>query len=112
MAPHPKFIIEKSRNGKFKWVLTGRNGEVVLSSQMYNSKASCKNGIESVRKNCSTPSRYEKLKTRNGKHYFNLKARNGLIIGTSQMYQSGSGSSNGCKSIERNGKIARIDDLT
>ena len=110
MASHPKFNIEKAKNGKFKWNLTAKNGEVVLTSQMYQSKASCKNGISSVKKNCKDKSRYEILKAKNGKRYFNLKARNGLNIGTSQMYASTSGCNNGCKSVSENAKGAKIED--
>lgn len=110
MAAHPKFIIEKAKNGKYKWGLTAKNGEMILSSQMYKSKASCKNGIASVKKNCKDKSRYEVLKARNGKHYFNLKARNGLNIGTSQMYASASGCSGGSRSVSNNAKGAKIED--
>lgn len=110
MAAHPKFIIEKSRNGKYKWNLTAKNGEVVLSSQMYQSKSSCKNGVKSVKQNAKVQKRFEVLKAKNGKHYFNLKARNGQIIGTSQMYASPSGCSNGCKSVAKNAGGARIED--
>ena len=90
--------------------LTAKNGEMILSSQMYKSKASCKNGIASVKKNCKDRSRYEVLKAKNGKHYFNLKARNGLNIGTSQMYASASGCSGGCKSVSNNAKSAKVED--
>ena len=110
MAAHPKFIIEKSKNGKFKWTLTAKNGEVVLSSQMYQSKASCKNGIDSVKKNSSVESRFEVLKSRNGKHYFNLKARNGLVIGSSQMYASAASCTKGHRSVTKNAKAAKIED--
>lgn len=46
-----KFELYEDRAGKFRFRLKAGNGEVIASSEAYNSKASAKNGIESVRKN-------------------------------------------------------------
>lgn len=48
---HPSFIIETSKNGKHQFTLTARNGQVILTSEQYNAKSGCQNGIESVKKN-------------------------------------------------------------
>ena len=48
---HPKFEIYTDKAGEFRFRLTARNGEKILASEGYKAKASCKNGIESVRKN-------------------------------------------------------------
>ena len=47
----------------------------------------------------------------NGKFHFNLKASNGQIIGTSQMYASESGCKNGIASVMKNAPEAEIKDL-
>ena len=47
---NPKFEIYEDKAGEFR---KARNGEIILSSEGYKAKASCKNGIESVRKNAS-----------------------------------------------------------
>ena len=49
---NPKFEIYEDKAGEFRF-LKARNGEIILSSEGYKAKASCKNGIESVRKNAS-----------------------------------------------------------
>ncbi len=49
---------------------------------------------------------------KNGEFQFNLKAANGQIIGTSEMYESEAGRSNGIKSIQENAPDASIDDTT
>jgi len=59
-----------------------------LRSEQYTSKSSAQNGIESVRKNAAEEKRYELKESSNGKFYFNLKAVNGQIIGTSPMFAS------------------------
>jgi uncharacterized protein YegP (UPF0339 family) len=46
-----KFELYEDKAGKYRFRLKAANGEVIASSEAYNSKASAKNGIESVRKN-------------------------------------------------------------
>lgn len=48
---NPKFEIYKDKAGEFRFRLKARNGEIILASEGYKTKASCENGIESVRKN-------------------------------------------------------------
>ena len=45
------FELKDASNGKSYFVLKATNGQVVGQSHMYASEASCKNGIESVKKN-------------------------------------------------------------
>ena len=52
---------------------------------MYKVKGSATNGIQSVQRNCSDDARYELKEAANGKFFFNLKAANHQIIGTSLM---------------------------
>jgi uncharacterized protein len=48
----------------------------------------------------------------NGKFYFNLKASNGQIIGTSQMYKSEDGKVNSLASVIKNAHNAEVEDET
>jgi len=48
---NPKFEIYKDNGGDFRFRLKARNGEIIATSEGYNSKSGCKNGIESVREN-------------------------------------------------------------
>jgi uncharacterized protein YegP (UPF0339 family) len=45
-----KFIIKKGSTGKFRFSLVSTNGQIVATSEAYNSKASAMNGIKSVQK--------------------------------------------------------------
>lgn len=107
-----KFVITTRTNGDFQFNLKAGNGEIILTSQGYSSKSSCNNGIESVRKNSSDDNRYEKKTSTNDKYYFALKAGNGEIIGSSQMYESSSGRDNGIESVKKNAPDATVDDQT
>lgn len=50
---NPKFEIYESKNGEFRFRLRARNGQIIASSEGYKALASCKNGVESVKKNAS-----------------------------------------------------------
>ena len=51
---HPKFEVYKDKAGEFRFRLKASNGEIIATSEGYKSKAGCKNGIESVRKNADS----------------------------------------------------------
>jgi|SRR5690554_3993429 len=103
-----KFIVSKRKNEEFQFNLKATNGQVILSSEGYTTKAACMNGIESVMKNSQEEKRFEVLESKNGKHYFNLKATNGQIIGTSQMYEAMASCKNGVQSVMNNAPEAEI----
>ncbi len=48
---NPKFEVYTDKGGEFRFRLKARNGEPIAASEGYKAKASCMNGIESVRKN-------------------------------------------------------------
>ena len=104
------FELKKSGE-KFHFVLKAENGQVILSSQMYASKASAMNGIESVKKNCGDDNCWERKTAKNGKFHFNLKSTNGQIVGSSQMYAGESGMENGIESIKKNALGAEIKEV-
>lgn len=107
-----KFVITTRKNGEYQFNLKANNGQTILSSEGYTAKTSCENGIASVKKNSQDDARFERKNSSNGKSYFNLKATNGQIIGTSEMYESDSGRDNGIKSVKENAPNAITDDQT
>jgi uncharacterized protein YegP (UPF0339 family) len=46
-----KFVISTRTNNEFQFSLKADNGQTILSSEGYSTKAACTNGIESVKKN-------------------------------------------------------------
>lgn len=107
-----KFEISKRKDGEFQFNLKAGNGEVILTSEGYAAKDSCKKGIASVQKNAPLDERYERKVAKNGKPFFNLKATNGQVIGTSEMYSSESAREKGIESVKKNGPVAETVDLT
>jgi len=107
-----KFECYKDKAGEFRFRLKAGNGETILSSEGYKSKASCKKGIESVRKNGVIAERFVAKTTASGKHRFNLMASNGQVIGVSQNYESAASCENGCQAVGRAAPDATVDDQT
>jgi uncharacterized protein YegP (UPF0339 family) len=106
-----KFEIKKDKSEKFRFNLKTSNGQVILTSEAYNTKAACENGVASVQKNCTSEKCYEIKKAKNGKPYFNLKSTNGQVIGSSQMYASTSTMSKGMASVKKNAPKATINEI-
>ena len=104
-----KFVITTRTNGDYQFNLKAGNGQVILTSQGYSSKAACENGVESVKKNAPDDARYDRKTSSNEKHYFNLMASNGQIIGSSQMYESNAGMENGIESVKTNAPDASVE---
>ena len=106
-----KFVISTRKNGEFQFNLKAGNGQTILASEGYTSKAACENGIESVRKNSQEESRFEKLEAKSGQPYFNLKAGNGQVIGNSEMYESEASRDNGIASVMKNAPEATVEEV-
>jgi uncharacterized protein YegP (UPF0339 family) len=107
-----KFVITKRTNGEFQFNLKAGNGQTILTSEGYTTKAACLNGIESVKTNSQDDNRFDRKESSNGKPYFNLKATNGQIIGNSEMYESTAARENGIESVKTNAPSGATDDQT
>lgn len=80
------FEVFKGQDGKFYFHLVSGNGKIVLQSQAYTTKASAKNGAESVSLNGVDAENYRVLEAKNGEWYVNLYAGNGQVIATTETY--------------------------
>lgn len=106
------FEVSQAKDGQYRFVLKAGNGEPVLTSELYKTKASALNGIASVQKNSPDDARYERLVSKADKPYFNLKAANHQIIGTSQFYASEQYRDKDIESVKNNGVSETVKDLT
>ncbi len=94
------YEINKNDKGQFSFVLRVDD----------KSKAAANNGIASVQTNSPNDERYDRKNAVNDKPYFNLKAANGQIIGTSQMYDSAALRDAGIASVKTSGPSTTIKD--
>jgi uncharacterized protein YegP (UPF0339 family) len=107
-----KFELKKSKSGQFMFNLKAANGQIILTSELYQAKTGAKGGVESVRKNATNDAAYERKTSRKNEPYFVLKATNGQIIGQSEMYSSIAAMEKGITSVKTNAPDAVIEDLT
>ncbi len=110
-----KFILKETSTG-FKFDLKATNGQVIATSEVYNSKAACLNGIESVKTNCVGEvedqtvepvvavkhPKFEIYNDKSGEYRFRLKAKNGEIIAVSEGYKTKDSCENGIESVKKN----------
>lgn len=119
-----KFCIRATASG-YKFDLLAANGQVVLSSEVYTSRAAARKGAASVRLVAPTASlenrteepvqtqpnpKFELYLDKAGKYRFRLKARNGKIVGASEGYHNKSGCLNGIESVRINALEAQIEE--
>lgn len=107
-----KFDLKKSPSGKYMFNLKAGNNQIILTSELYDSKAAAQNGIASVKKNAADDKRYERKASKKGEPFFVLKAANGEAIGKSEMYTGNSGMESGIASVKKNGPVAEVKDNT
>ncbi|WP_434355208.1 YegP family protein [Parasalinivibrio latis] len=103
-----KFELKTANNGQFMFNLKASNGQVILTSELYTTKAAAQNGIESVRKNAPLDERFERRENKNSEPYFILKAANHQEIGRSEYYSSKAAMENGIKSVQNNAPEAPV----
>ena len=116
-----KFEIKEVKTG-VKFNLKAGNGEIIATSEVYSTEASCRKGIESVRRCCAgsiedqTEEGFEKVKhpkfevyvDKAGEYRFRLKASNGQIIATGEGYKAKKSCLNGINSVKKNAPDAKI----
>lgn len=105
-----KFVVKTAKNGKVHFNLKATNGQILLTSEKYESRASAAKGIESVKKNASNDGRFERKKGKDGSAYFVLKASNGEPLGRSEMYKRASSMEGGIASVGKNAAGATVVD--
>lgn len=105
-----RFIINTRSNGELQFNLVAHNGKIILTSEGYVDRAGCQNGIVSVKKNAVMDDAYVRKISTNKKHYFNLKAANGQIIGTSELYDSAQAMETGIASVKKNAAEATVQE--
>lgn len=105
-----KFELKTAKNGKVHFNLKATNGQIILTSEKYETRKSAEKGVESVRKNSQNDKRFERKTAKDGSPYFVLKAANGEVIGKSEMYKAVRSMENGIASVAKNAPDAAVTD--
>ncbi|MGI8811004.1 MAG: YegP family protein [Pyrinomonadaceae bacterium] len=105
-----KFVVKTAKNGKVHFNLKATNGQIILTSESYETRASALKGIESVKKNAANAGRFERKMGKDGSPYFVLKASNGEPLGRSEMYKRASSMESGITSVAKNAPDSPVVD--
>ena len=118
-----KFVVKETNTG-IKFDLKAGNGEVIATSEVYSSKATCMKGIASVQKNAPVANledqtetdyataknpKFEVYKDKKGEFRFRLKATNGQIIATGEGYTTKPACMKGIESVKKNAVDAKVE---
>ena len=118
-----KFVVKEVKTG-FKFDLKATNGQVIASSEIYKTKASCLKVIDSVINNAPIANledqtvenfkveknpKFEIFTDKAGEYRFRLKAKNGEIIATSEGYKAMDSCKNGVESVRKNAANSTIE---
>lgn len=117
-----KFLIREVATG-YKFDLLAANGQVIATSEVYDSPAACRNGVKSVMKSAPAAKvadltqegkqpanpKFELYQDKAGAYRFRLKARNGQIIAVSEDYTAKASCENGIESVRINAVDAVVE---
>ena len=118
-----KFVVRETGTG-IKFDLKAGNGEVIATSEVYSTEASCMNGIESVKKNAPVAAvedqtvegyateknpKFEVYQDKAGEYRFRLTATNGQVIATGEGYKAKASCLNGVESVKKNAPDAEVE---
>ncbi|MGE8151407.1 YegP family protein [Pseudomonas vancouverensis] len=106
------YEVSKSSTGQYRFVLKAANAETILTSELYTTHAAADKGIAAVQSNSPLDERYERKSTKDGHPYFNLKAGNHEIIGSSESYSTAVAMEKGIAAVKANGPTKVIKDKT
>lgn len=104
-----KYIITRTSNNQFRFVLKAGNNETLLTSETYITNAGCRNGIASSKASLRDYNFLKKTSTA-GQPYFVQIANNNEPIGTSEMYSSTQMRDYGIAAVQREAPGATIED--
>ena len=110
-----KFVLRPVSTG-YKFDLTATNGQVIATSEVYETEAACRKGMRSVCASAQkakladltgegklpTNPRFELFLDKAGAYRFRLRARNGQVIAVSEDYTTREACENGMESVRKN----------
>ena len=120
-----KYVVRAVASG-LKFDLKAPNGQVVATSETYESKAACLKGLASVRKNgpkakledqtedpviTAVNPNFELYRDKAGEYRFRLKAKNGQIIAISESYRAKAACLDGIESVRLYAADAEVEGI-
>ena len=113
-----RFQIKPVATG-YKFDLLAANGQIIATSEVYETEAACRKGVRSVCASAQkakladltgegklpTNPRFELFLDKAGAYRFRLRARNGQVVAVSEGYTTREACENGMESVRKNYKL-------
>ena len=106
------FELKRTDSGRFMFNLKAGNGEIILTSGLYDNKADASKGIAAVIASAHDDALFERKVASNRQPYFALKSTTGDFLAKSEMYSSAASMESGIKSVMRNAADATLKDMS
>jgi uncharacterized protein YegP (UPF0339 family) len=106
---NPKFLVTCDQTHQLSFVLTARNGQVLLQSPVYPSLDQCRKGIQAIRDHAAHDERYQRQVTAEKKWYFDLSTSEGRLLGTGRPYTQRHGCERGIRAAKRVAPAAPVE---
>jgi uncharacterized protein YegP (UPF0339 family) len=110
-----RFELRTATNAQSYFVLKAANAQVIATSETYSTRAAASDGIAATLRavaaylehwDTATGARYDVFQGADGRFYFDLRAKNGSIVLTSQGYEGQASALNGAFAVAENGVAA------
>jgi Uncharacterized conserved protein len=95
-----KFVIKTGKHHQFFFDLKADNGEVIITSDAFHTKAACNSGIEALKAVVRDDNKFERMKAATEHYYFIIKGANGKQIAKSVLFPTPAERNAAIKSIE------------
>jgi uncharacterized protein YegP (UPF0339 family) len=106
------YEIFKNHHGQYRFWLIADSGRILLTSEAYANKDSCKKAVAAAKKNASAIERFELKQSKNGKAYFVLQAEDHKPLGHSKLYSSSESLSDAIEIVRKTAPQSPINDLS
>ncbi|TIC83108.1 YegP family protein [Crenobacter intestini] len=107
-----KFEISASSNGKFLFNLKARNGQVILTSQLFDSLHHAVEAAQALQQDNKLADRIHRKVSTAGEPYFSIHGDGDKVIARSQMYSSNTAMEKGIDSVLEHAPQALLVDTT
>lgn len=103
-----RYEIFLATNQQYYFRLKAPNGEIILQSEGYVTRAGAENGVASSRRHSPLDQHYVKRTSQNNQYYFVLRSANNQVIGVSETYTTTSARDNGISSVKAYGPASPL----
>jgi len=106
-AKSAKFDVFQGSDGDYYFSFIAPNGEKMMQSEGYTSKAACETGVASTIQNAPDTHNVAILESTDSQWYFIVKGNNGEVVATSEMYTTKASAERGAKAVRDLTRIIR-----